>query len=43
MSLAIPNIYSSGFEQLFARKETSYVKIGNLHMKFHVTDHLLFL
>ena len=43
MSLAIPNIYSSGFEQLFARKETSYVKIGNLYMKFHVTDHLLFL
>ena len=43
MSLATSDVYFSGFKQLFACKETSYVKVNNQYMKFHVTDQLLFL
>ena len=31
MSLAISDVYFSGFEQVFACKETSYVKVSSLH------------
>ena len=30
MSLAIFDVYISGFEQIFACKEKSYVKVSNL-------------